>query len=94
LCDGEVLYFGIDPEAAAIREHLAQGKRAVIVRDGFLVLATGQQEVRLFELAVNALTGTGAGKVQIENVLAAAGAAWALGVSPGLIRAGIEAFEI
>jgi cyanophycin synthetase len=30
--------------------------------------------------------------LQIENVLAAAGAAWALGLPPELIRAGIETF--
>ncbi len=85
LCDGEVMLFGADPEAAAIIEHLSQGKRAVIQRDGFLVFATGDQEVRLFEFAGNA---------PIENVLAAAGVAWALDMSPDLIRAGIESFEI
>ncbi|MDO9190615.1 MAG: Mur ligase family protein, partial [Sulfurimicrobium sp.] len=68
LCDGEVMFFSTEPEAPAIVEHLSQGKRAVIRRDNFLVLATGDQEIRLFELAGNA---------QIENVLAAAGVAWA-----------------
>ncbi|MDP1897638.1 MAG: Mur ligase family protein, partial [Sulfurimicrobium sp.] len=84
LCDGEVMFFSTEPEAPAIVEHLSQGKRAVIRRDNFLVLATGDQEIRLFELAGNA---------QIENVLAAAGVAWALDLSPDLIRAGIESFE-
>lgn len=93
LCDGEVMFFGAEPEAPAIIEHLAQGKRAVIVRNGFLVLATGNQEVQLFELAGNVLAGARAGSAQIGNVLAAAGAAWALGISPDLIRAGIESFE-
>ncbi|MDZ7654936.1 MAG: cyanophycin synthetase [Sulfurimicrobium sp.] len=84
LCDGEVMFFSTEPEAPAVVEHLSQGKRAVIRRDNFLVLATGDQEIRLFELAGNA---------QIENVLAAAGVAWALDLSPDLIRAGIESFE-
>ncbi|MDP2962487.1 MAG: cyanophycin synthetase [Sulfurimicrobium sp.] len=84
LCDGEVMFFSTEPEAPAVVEHLSQGKRAVIRRDNFLVLATGDQEIRLFELA---------GKAQIENVLAAAGVAWALDLSPDLIRAGIESFE-
>jgi cyanophycin synthetase len=85
LCDGEVMFFGVEPEAPAMVEHLSRGKRAVILRDGFLVLATGNQEVRLFELAGNA---------QIENILAAVGVAWALDLSPDLIRAGIESFEV
>ncbi|PWB57014.1 MAG: cyanophycin synthetase, partial [Nitrosomonadales bacterium] len=94
LCDGEVMFFGSEPEAPVIIEHLAQGKRAVVVRNGFLVLATGNQEVQLFELAGNALTGAGTGSAQIGSVLAAAGAAWALGITPDLIRAGIESFEV
>lgn len=93
LCDGEVLFFGADPVVPALIEHLAQGKRAVIVRDGYLVLATGDQDVRLLELSANTLTGAGAGNTQIENVLAAVGVAWALNLSPDLIRAGIESFE-
>lgn len=92
LCDGEVMFFGLDPEVPAIREHLAQGKRAVIVRNGQLVLATGDQDVPLFE--VNSIALVKAGKVQVENILAAAATAWALGLSPDLIRAGIESFEI
>ncbi len=92
LCDGEVMFFGLDPEVPAIREHLAQGKRAVIVRNGQLVLATGDQDVPLFE--VNSIALVKAGKVQVENILAAAATAWALGLLPDLIRAGIESFEI
>jgi cyanophycin synthetase len=93
LCDGEVIFFGADPEAAVIREHLAQGKRAVIVRNGFLTLASGDQDNRFFELTGNAKTGFKAGNLPAENVLAAAAVVWALGLAPGLIRAGIESFE-
>lgn len=89
LCDGEVMFFGTDPGMPAISEHLAQGKRAVIVRDGFLVLATGSQEVPLFE--INAKAGDEG--VQAGSILASVGVAWALGLSPELIRAGIELFE-
>jgi cyanophycin synthetase len=38
------------------------------------------------------LTENGAVAYQVENVLAAVGAAWALGISPEVIRAGIELF--
>ncbi|MBZ0104991.1 MAG: cyanophycin synthetase [Sulfuricella denitrificans] len=84
LCDGEVMFFGSDPEAPAIREHLAAGRRAVIVRNGLLVFATGDQETPLFEVVSS---------VRAESVLAAAGTAWALGMQPELIRAGIELFR-
>jgi cyanophycin synthetase len=91
LCDGEVIFFSANPEAPAISEHLAEDKRAVIVRNGFLVLATGKQEMQLCELAAH--VPAAAGSMQIENILAATGVAWALDLSPDLIRAGIESFD-
>lgn len=93
LCDGDVIFFGLDPEIPALAEHRAQGKRAAFVRDGHIVLATGNDEVRLAEIATIPLTSGGRVGLQVENVLAAIGAAWALGISPELIRAGIETFD-
>lgn len=94
LCDGEVIFFGANPDVPAIAGHLAQGKRAVLVRDGFVALATGNQEVRLVEVSGITLAGAGIAGLQIENVLAAVGAAWALGLPLELIRAGIETFRV
>jgi cyanophycin synthetase len=93
LCDGEVIFFGTNPDMPAIADHLTQGKRAVLVRDGFVALATGNEEVRLIEVSGITLAGSGVAGLQIENALAAAGAAWALGLPPELIRAGIETFS-
>ena len=50
LCDGEVIYFALDPQLPVIAEHRAQGKRAIIVRDGQIVLASGKDEVPLTRL--------------------------------------------
>lgn len=91
LCDGEVMFFAASPDVPDVGEHLAQGKRAVIVRDGMLVLAMGNQDILLFE--VNSIALVKAGKLQVENILAAAAVAWALDLPPDLIRAGIESFE-
>ena len=93
LCDGEVIFFGAYPDVPAIAEHLAQSKRAVLVRDGFVALATGNEEVRLVEVSGIMLADTGVAGLRIENVLAAAGAAWALDLPLELIRAGIETFR-
>jgi len=93
LCDGEVIFFGSDPDIPGIAEHLTQGKRAVLVRNDFVVLATGNEELRLVEVSGIMLAGGGVAEMRIENVLAAAGAAWALGLPPELIRAGIETFS-
>jgi len=94
LCDGEVIYFGIDPELPAIAEHRAQGKRSVVVRDGKVLLSTGADEVLLAQLDDIPLTDSGLSSVQVENVLAAVAAAWALGISPELMRTGVETFTL
>ena len=94
LCDGEVLYFALDPSLPAIAEHLAQGKRAVIVRDGQIVLASGTNEKSLAKLSDVPLTEGGQANAQVENVLAAVGAAWSLGISPDVMRTGIETYFI
>ena len=93
LCDGSVILFARDPEIAPITEHRKQGGRVVFVRYGRLVLATGRDEVTLLEVASIPLLNAAAPVYQIDNVLAAVGAAWALGLSHDLIRTGIETFK-
>jgi cyanophycin synthetase len=44
LCDGDVIFFGLSADLPAIATHRAAGKRAVFVRDGKVVLATGNSE--------------------------------------------------
>ncbi|WP_025140135.1 cyanophycin synthetase [Achromobacter sp. DH1f] len=94
LCDGAVIFFGIDPALPAIAAHLQQDGRAVYVRDGAIVLAQGAREERLAAVAAIPLTHGGRVAFQVENVLAAVGTAWALDIPVELIRAGIETFDI
>lgn len=87
LCDGSVIFFGASPTIPVLAAHLAEGERAVFVRDGNIVLATGKQEI-LIDITTPSTALT------LENCLAAIAAAWALGIGPDLIRAGIETFEV
>lgn len=92
LCNGEVIYFSLDPELSAVTAHRAQeaqGRRAVIVRAGEIMLATGPDEIPLIKLINVPLTDGGRAVAQVENVLAAVAAAWALGIELDLIRSGI-----
>ncbi len=93
LCDGEIIYFGLAPELPAISEHRARSGRAVIVRDGKIQLITGSSELPLAKLTDIPLTNGGHEIPEVENILAAVGAAWALGIAPALIRTGIENFS-
>ncbi|MDO8349735.1 MAG: cyanophycin synthetase [Gallionella sp.] len=91
-CDGEVIFFSSNAASSVITEHLAQAGRAVCVREGVIILSTGAQEIVLFKLA--SVTITESERQQLDNVLAAIAAAWALGISVDLIRAGIATFEV
>ena len=88
LCDGEVIFFALQGDNPVVVRHLAEGKRAVFLRDSRLVLAEGNKEAVLPDMA--ALRGS-TRVVAGETVVAAAAAAWALGIGTGILLAGIEA---
>lgn len=89
LCDGEVIFYGMDVESQVIAAHCASGGRAVFLRDKNIVLADGGEELVL--LPLTSLKPTKAS--QPKSVLAAVAAAWALGIAPELISAGLLTFE-
>lgn len=94
LCDGEVIFFACDPALPVMVAHREQGGRAVLMDAGRIMLATGKETHVLVEVAAVPLLGDKRENSQLESVLAAVGSAWALGLSPELIRAGIETFEV
>ena len=89
-CDGEVMFFARDIEVLAV--HRQQGGRCVSLRDGQVVLCVAGAEQALVKLANIPALGTQQDTQQIENVLAAIGAAWALHVTPELMRAGLKTY--
>lgn len=94
LCDGEVIFFSLAPASPTLAAHRAIGGRCVFARDGYLIMARGQDEMPLVELASVPVARPGQPRLQVENVLAAVGAAWALDVPAGLLRTGIETFAL
>jgi len=94
LCDGDVIFFGLSADVPAIAAHRAAGKRTVFVREGKVVLATGNNETALTDVSAIPLTYAGRVAFQIENVLAAVATGWALGISNDLIRAGVVTFDV
>lgn len=91
LCDGEVMFFGLDSEGGVLVSHLAQGGRAVTVRYGHIVLCTGLDSIALMPVA--ALPDGAKDDKTLEQVLAATAAAWSLNVSQDLLRIGLETFD-
>ena len=64
----------------------------MIVRYGQVMLADSEGEAALTRLGDIPLTEDGKNREQIENVLAAIAAAWALGITPDVMRTGVETF--
>ena len=89
---GPVVFFSRDPELPLLAQHLARGGLAATVRDGWIVLCDGPRETRLAQLDRVPIVHRGAIGFQVDNVLAAAAAAWRLGVPLELVRLGLETF--
>jgi cyanophycin synthetase len=84
-CPGSVTFFSRSADSPVIAAHRAKGGRAVFVRDGMLTLAEGALENMLLPVGRVALTLHARIGFQVENVLAATAAAWALELSPATI---------
>ena len=86
------LFFTLNGDHPVIQSHLLEGERAVFCRDGFIIRAQGTWEEKFISLADVPLTLGGKVGFQMENTLAALGAAWALGVDDESIRKGLRSF--
>jgi cyanophycin synthetase len=89
LCDGKVIFYGMDPNQAAMAAHQQSGEKVVFVRNDQIVLAHGATEIAMLPLA----SLKPAKASQPEMVMAAVAAAWALNIPPELIGAGLRTFE-
>lgn len=75
-CDGEVIYFSRRQNAAVVTEHLARGGRAVLAGKNAMIFASGAHALAI-PMDLQTLPAS-----RLEAMLAAAGAAWALDISP------------
>jgi cyanophycin synthetase len=90
-CPGSVTFFAADSRHAIVTTRRAQGHRVVTRDNGHIIAARGNFEQRI-PLAQIPITSNGAIGFQVENVMAATAAAWALGIRWNDIRAGLDSF--
>ncbi|MCL2523625.1 MAG: acetate--CoA ligase family protein [Betaproteobacteria bacterium] len=88
LCDGEVILFAAD--SAALADWRAAGRRCVGVSAGRICLFNGGNEIRLCRLGDAPTIGKSKKAEDVANVLAAAAAGWALGLSEDILVTGIR----
>lgn len=89
LCDGSVIFYGLDAELPTLAAHRAAGERVVFLRDGAIELAQGATV--LARLPLSMLKPAKA--AQPEMVMAAVAAAWALDIPLEFISAGLRTFD-
>ncbi len=90
-CDGKIIYFAESAWCPVLAAHEKEGGR-VIYRDGNHIVAAEAGGRHTFPLQDIPLTLNGELGFQVENAMAAIGAAWALGLSWTQIRAALSNF--
>ncbi|MGJ7544282.1 cyanophycin synthetase [Variovorax sp. LT1R16] len=90
-CPGGVIFFSIDRQHPVMATHRAQGKRTVHIDGDALVAAEGSWRERV-PLRDVPITRNGTLPFQVENVMAATAAAWAVGLDWDTIRSGLSSF--
>jgi cyanophycin synthetase len=96
-CSGSVIYFSMDPENETIRRQSSRGRRAVTLEPGrngeMIVLRQGRKSMPLVWTHLVPATFEGRARMNVQNALAAAAAAWAAGAHLHDIRQGLRTFS-
>ena len=90
-CPGNVIFFAADRHHPLMATHRAQGKRTVYVDGNAIVAAEGAWRERV-SLQHIPLTRNGSIGFQVENVMAALAAAWAVGLQWETLKSGLASF--
>ncbi len=90
-CPGGIIFFATDVHHPMMATHKALGKRVVYLDNAEIVAAEGSLEQR-FPLSAIPITRNGAIGFQVENAMAAIGAAWAMNMDWNVVRAGLSSF--
>ncbi|MFO7877161.1 MAG: cyanophycin synthetase [Desulfovermiculus sp.] len=90
---GRIIYFTMDPDKAALSEHVAEHGIVFTVKDGWIVMCQGQVEAQVIEVNDVPIAFEGHAPFNIQNAMAAAAVGHALGLSLGDIRMGLATFH-
>ncbi|MGJ7489038.1 cyanophycin synthetase [Variovorax sp. ZT4R33] len=91
-CPGHIIFFTADRQHPVMATHRAQGKRTVYIDRDALIAAEGSWRERV-PLRDVPITRNGTLPFQLENVMAATAAAWAVGLDWDTIRSGLLSFK-
>lgn len=90
---GEIIYFTMDPDNAALKEHLDAARMVMTVNNGKIVLLRGNITVDIVDVADVPIAFEGHAGFNVQNAMAAAAAAIAHGVEIDDVRASLLTFH-
>jgi cyanophycin synthetase len=95
-CSGSVIYFSLNPENEILARQASRGRRAVTIEPGrngeMIVLRHGRKSMPLVWTHLLPATFEGRARMNVQNSIAAAAAAWAAGAHLHDIRQGLRTF--
>jgi len=91
-CPGKVTFFAIDRHIPVMAAHRARGKRVVYVEDGAVIAEEGARKYSI-PLKHIPVTREGAIAFQLQNVMAAVAAVWAINLDWNAISQGLFTFQ-
>ena len=92
-CAGRVIFFAQNQHHPVIAAHRAKNKKVIYCDGTYIIASKGSRVMYRFPVSDIPLTQNGVLGFQIENVMAAIGAAWALGLDAEKIARGLLSFE-
>ena len=92
-CSGRVIFFAQNQHHPVIAAHRAKNKKVIYCDGTYIVASKGSRVMYRFPVSEIPLTQNGVLGFQVENAMAAIGAAWALGLDAEKIARGLYSFE-
>ena len=90
---GDVVYFTMDPESRPVRQHVREHGVAFTVHDEHIVMRQGHVEAQIIHVTDVPITFEGHARFNVANALAAAAAAYGLGLTVADIQMGLQTFH-
>ena len=90
---GTIIYFSMQPDTEALRDHTASHGILFTVKNGRIVMVQGQVEAEVIEVNDVPIAFEGHAPFNVQNAMAAAAAGYALGLTLGDIKMGLQTFH-
>lgn len=88
-----IIYFSHQENQLIIGEHTRAGGRAVYIKNNYIYIFNGREEIKLMSIKEIPATLNGLCECNIKNSLAAIAGAYGLGIKPEIIARGLKQFK-